>query len=161
MLGADTPKTRTTSVLGIPRSTAASTFVLRSFEYGFMPRSLAHRSTYTQTAVSPRARPCLGRPSSEPCRVPNKSGRGRAMRPLPRKSVVCLALAVQTPGLGPVVRVDPGKGALGGAVLLLLVLLLDLLPGLAALLVALLDEALGHALAAEAEGQRRRQRHRP
>jgi hypothetical protein len=51
MVGADTPKTRTTSVLGIPRSTAASTFVLRSFEYGFMPRSLARRSTYTQTAV--------------------------------------------------------------------------------------------------------------
>src|SRR5215218_4664901 len=51
MVGADTPKARTTSVLGIPRSTAASTFVLRSFEYGFMPRSLARRSTYTQTAV--------------------------------------------------------------------------------------------------------------
>src|SRR5215212_3169123 len=37
MVGSETPKTRATSFLGMPRSTAASTFNLRSFEYGFMP----------------------------------------------------------------------------------------------------------------------------
>jgi hypothetical protein len=36
MVGSDTPKTRATSFLDIPRSTAAKTFNLRSFEYGFM-----------------------------------------------------------------------------------------------------------------------------
>src|SRR5215210_4401138 len=37
MVGSDTPKTRAISSRGIPRSTAASTLSLRSFEYGFMP----------------------------------------------------------------------------------------------------------------------------
>jgi len=55
MVGAETPKTRTTSSRGIPRSTAASIFSLRSFEYGFMPTSLARRSIYTQAAVRSEA----------------------------------------------------------------------------------------------------------
>jgi hypothetical protein len=38
MVGADTPKICAISSRGIPRSTAASTLSLRSFEYGFMPR---------------------------------------------------------------------------------------------------------------------------
>ena len=83
-------------------------------------------------------------------------------RPLPRKSPVCRVLAVRAPRLGPVGRVDPSEGALGGIGLLpVLLLLLDLLPSIAALLVAVLDYPLGDALAAEAEGQRRRQRHGP
>lgn len=73
------------------------------------------------------------------------------MHPLPWKSPVCRVLAVQAPGVGPVTRVDPGEGALGGAVLL--DLLLVLLPGLIALLVALLDQTLGDTPGAEAEGQ--------
>src|SRR5215212_5341301 len=36
MVGSDTPKTRATSFLGMPRSTAASTLSLRSLEYGFI-----------------------------------------------------------------------------------------------------------------------------
>ena len=81
------------------------------------------------------------------------------MRPLRENPYGYWSLAVQAPGVGPVARVDPGEGALGGAVLLLvlLLLLLDLLPGLAALLVALLDQTPGDALAAEAEGQGRRE----
>ena len=81
------------------------------------------------------------------------------MHPIPWKSPVCRVLAVQAPGVGPVARVDPGEGALGGAVLLdlLLVLLLVLLMGLVALLVALLDQTLGDTLGAEAEGQGRRE----
>jgi len=77
------------------------------------------------------------------------------MHPIPWKSPVCRVLAVQAPGVGPVARVDPGEGALGGAVLL--DLLLVLLPGLVALLVALLDQTLGDTLGAEAEGQGRRE----
>src|ERR687894_1357609 len=38
MVGSETPKTLATSFLGMPRSTAANTFNLRSFEYGFMPQ---------------------------------------------------------------------------------------------------------------------------
>jgi hypothetical protein len=37
MVGSETPKIRAACALGIPRSTAASTLILRSFEYGFMP----------------------------------------------------------------------------------------------------------------------------
>src|SRR5215217_400819 len=37
MVGIDTEKVLTTSSLGVPASTAASTLNLRSFEYGFMP----------------------------------------------------------------------------------------------------------------------------
>ena len=37
MVGVDTEKVFATSSLGTPRSTAASTLNLRSFEYGFMP----------------------------------------------------------------------------------------------------------------------------
>jgi len=77
------------------------------------------------------------------------------MHPIPWKSPVCRVLAVQAPGVGPVARVDPGEGALGGAVLL--DLLLVLLLGLVALLVALLDQTLGDTLGAEAEGQGRRE----
>ena len=77
------------------------------------------------------------------------------MHPIPWKSPVCRVLAVQAPGVGPVARVDPGEGALGGAVLLVL------LPGLVALLVALLDQTLGDTLGAEAEGQGRREGDRP
>ena len=35
-VGRETPKTRTTSALGSPRSTAASSLTLRSFEYAFI-----------------------------------------------------------------------------------------------------------------------------
>jgi hypothetical protein len=38
MVGSETPKTCATSFRSMPRSTAASTFNLRSFEYGFMPK---------------------------------------------------------------------------------------------------------------------------
>src|SRR4051812_34654595 len=38
MEGTDTEKVFATSSLGVPPSTAASTLILRSFEYGFMPR---------------------------------------------------------------------------------------------------------------------------
>ncbi len=37
MVGIDTEKVFATSSLGTPRSTAASTLSLRSFEYTFMP----------------------------------------------------------------------------------------------------------------------------
>src|SRR5215213_1831173 len=37
MVGSEMPKTLATSFLGMPRSTAARTLSLRSFEYGFMP----------------------------------------------------------------------------------------------------------------------------
>src|SRR5215208_4274766 len=37
-VGSETPKVSATSPRGIPRSTAASTLILRSFEYGFMTR---------------------------------------------------------------------------------------------------------------------------
>ena len=37
MVGTDTEKVSATSSLGSPRSTAASTLILRSFEYGLMP----------------------------------------------------------------------------------------------------------------------------
>jgi hypothetical protein len=36
MVGTETEKVTATSSLGTPRSTAASTLILRSFEYGFM-----------------------------------------------------------------------------------------------------------------------------
>jgi hypothetical protein len=38
MEGPETEKVLATSFLGVPPSTAASTLILRSFEYGFMPR---------------------------------------------------------------------------------------------------------------------------
>jgi hypothetical protein len=41
MVDTDTPKVFAASALGIPRSTAASTFSLRSFEYAFMA-ALSH-----------------------------------------------------------------------------------------------------------------------
>ena len=37
MVCSETPKIRATLFLGMPRSRAASTFTLRSFEYGFVP----------------------------------------------------------------------------------------------------------------------------
>ena len=39
--GSEIPKILATSALGIPRSTASSTFTLRSFEYALMPNSFA------------------------------------------------------------------------------------------------------------------------
>jgi hypothetical protein len=36
MVDRETPKSRATSLLGMPRSMAASVFNLRSFEYAFM-----------------------------------------------------------------------------------------------------------------------------
>ena len=41
MVGTETPKTSATRPRGMPRSTAESTLSLRSFEYGFIPTSLA------------------------------------------------------------------------------------------------------------------------
>ena len=38
MVGSETPKVSAISLRGDPRSTAASTLILRSFEYGFMPQ---------------------------------------------------------------------------------------------------------------------------
>jgi hypothetical protein len=49
MVGSDTPKTRATSFFGMPRSTAASTLSLRSFEYGFM----AEVSHFDQSSRKP------------------------------------------------------------------------------------------------------------
>jgi hypothetical protein len=40
MQGKETPKTRTTSLRSMPRSTASNTLSLRSFEYGFLPTSI-------------------------------------------------------------------------------------------------------------------------
>ena len=51
MEGKETPKTRATSLRSIPRSTASNTFSLRSFEYGFMPRSV-HEAQPTRILLS-------------------------------------------------------------------------------------------------------------
>src|SRR5918994_3432907 len=45
MEGSEIPKILATSALGLPRSTASSTFTLRSFEYARMPNSVAEDQT--------------------------------------------------------------------------------------------------------------------
>jgi hypothetical protein len=51
MVETDTPKTLAACALGIPRSTAASTLSLRSFEYGFMPR-VSHKDQPSRKPLS-------------------------------------------------------------------------------------------------------------
>jgi len=51
MEGTETEKICATSSLGVPLSTAASTLILRSFEYGFMPRGY-HADQYLRRPLS-------------------------------------------------------------------------------------------------------------
>jgi hypothetical protein len=46
MVDRETPKSSETSFLGMPRSIAASTFSLRSFEYAFMDLLSCRSATY-------------------------------------------------------------------------------------------------------------------
>jgi hypothetical protein len=50
MEGTDTPKTFATSWRGIPRSTASSTLIHRSFEYGFMLQT-SHMDQYLRSPL--------------------------------------------------------------------------------------------------------------
>src|ERR671912_434874 len=58
MVGIDTEKVLTTSCLGLPESTAASTLNLRSFEYGFMPGGYHIMDQSLRVPLSERRKQC-------------------------------------------------------------------------------------------------------